>query len=418
MILLRYSPVLVALVFIGCAQLSYQEQRDPRPKPAVLHQYELAVVDGLGNHMEGALIEYTLRDGERVIKNDTLTTTFYGVLRVALPVMENPVYSYISTYKSSFEYKVTKAGYSAVSGVLSSDYGDERSFDGPVKRGKVALIRHVEHQYELVVADIDGDYLEGVLIDYTLKDGERVVKNSLFTTSPDGILKETLPVSRDSQHTYVCMYRSSLEYRASIDGYYPVRGVLSSDYGSDLSLDVLPTKTERIEMLTPADYFSEQFASSMSDIVLKSRILAFLDVIILQSMWTESNLITHSIDLVSFKNRDYLRFGFANTNVYNSLKLSKYDVARELFDEVVRKVLSPLNEHIGDSDLFFGYDLRVLGYTKDFADEYSFAKAIEFRFMIPEEIARKYKSKDISGQRLLDSSIILMDDERIELKLQ
>lgn len=83
--------------------------------------------------------------------------------------------------------------------------------------------------------------------------------------------------------------------------------------------------------------------------------------------------------------------------------------------------MNPLNDHISNPKMFYGYDLKVIGYTKNFADkysEYSAGTPIEYRFMIPEDIVRKYKNKDISGQVVLDSSIILMDDERIELKLQ
>jgi len=109
---------------------------------------------------------------------------------------------------------------------------------------------------------------------------------------------------------------------------------------------------------------------------------------------------------------------FTNINVYNSLKLDKYDIGNRLFDEVVRRVLSPLNEYIADSDLFYGYDLTVIGHTKSFADEYVAAEPVEYRFIIPESIVRQYKNKDITGQQVLDASVILMDDERIELKLQ
>jgi hypothetical protein len=38
--------------------------------------------------------------------------------------------------------------------------------------------------------------------------------------------------------------------------------------------------------------------------------------------------------------------------------------------------------------------------------------------MMPESVVRKYKNKDITGQDLLNQSIILMDADRIELKLQ
>ena len=70
------------------------------------------------------------------------------------------------------------------------------------------------------------------------------------------------------------------------------------------------------------------------------------------------------------------------------------------------------------SELFYGYDLSVTGHTKSFAEETAVSEDIEYRFMIPESIVSKYKDKDISGQQVLDSSIILMDDERVEFRLQ
>lgn len=85
---------------------------------------------------------------------------------------------------------------------------------------------------------------------------------------------------------------------------------------------------------------------------------------------------------------------------------------------MVRKVLSPLNEHIAKTDQFYGYDITVVGYTRNFIDKNASETPITFRFMIPEKIVRQYKNKDISGQQVLDASVILMDDERIELKLQ
>ncbi|MCK4794214.1 MAG: hypothetical protein KAV87_61370, partial [Desulfobacteraceae bacterium] len=103
---------------------------------------------------------------------------------------------------------------------------------------------------------------------------------------------------------------------------------------------------------------------------------------------------------------------------YNALRLNKYDIAKTLFDEVVRKALNPLNSHISDPTQFYGYDINIIGYTKSFTDEYSIPTSIEYRFIMPQATIRNYKDNDISGQDLLNESIILMDDERIELKLQ
>ena len=161
-----------------------------------------------------------------------------------------------------------------------------------------------------------------------------------------------------------------------------------------------------------------EFSSRISDAKLKSRILSFIDLIILQGRVTESLLEMHSINLAGFKGNSYLQFKFTNVNVYNSLKLDKYDIGKRLFDEVIRKVLTPLNEHIGNSKLFYGYDLTLVGNTKSFTEDYATPKQIEYRFLIPGKTVSLYKDKEITGQQVLDSSVILMDDERIELKLQ
>jgi hypothetical protein len=84
----------------------------------------------------------------------------------------------------------------------------------------------------------------------------------------------------------------------------------------------------------------------------------------------------------------------------------------------IRKILNPLNNAISSPNAFYGYDLVIYGYSKSFADESSHPDKIEYRFLMPQDAVRKYKEKDISGQQLLDASVILMNDERIELKLQ
>jgi len=274
---------------------------------------------------------------------------------------------------------------------------------------------NVTHQYKLSIVDVDGNPLAGVKVDYELKDNKRLVESGSYVTKSDGIVSASLIVTPDPQLTYSTFYSSEFDYKASKDGYYPKSGTLSK-FATDSKYK--PPESETITLIRPIDYFNKEFTSTLSDVELKTRISSFIDLIILQGLITESVLETHSVNLVQFKGNSYLQFKFTNINVYNSLKLNKYDIGKRLFDDVIRKVLSPLNEYIGNSKLFYGYDITVIGYTKSFADEYATAMPIEYRFMIPEKIVRQYKNKDISGQQVLDASVILMDDERIELKLQ
>jgi len=225
----------------------------------------------------------------------------------------------------------------------------------------------VQHQYELLVADVDGNPLEGVTIEYTLKDGDRIVKSGSYTTTPDGLLRISLNVTTDPAYTYITTYKSKFEFEATKDGYYSKNGSMSSEYGQEYSYSK-PVEKSKITLIRPIDYFDKKFASTLSDAKLKTRILSFIDLIILQGLVAESVLETQSINMVPFKGNSYLQFKFTNLNVYNSLKLDKYDIGKRLFDEVIRKVLSPLNEYIGDSNLFYGYDITVIGHTKSFAN--------------------------------------------------
>lgn len=182
------------------------------------------------------------------------------------------------------------------------------------------------------------------------------------------------------------------------------------------SIDEYVTLTLKFEQ--PLDYLNQDFALSGEGTKLKSKIIGFVDVLLVESLLLKTNLERRSINLIEFKNEKYLTMKFSNNIVYNSLKSDKYEIAKIQFDEVLRKILSPLNNTISDPVLFYGYDIIVTTYTQDFLNKGETLEKIEYRFLIPQEIVRKYKNKDITGQNLLDNSFILLDDERIQLKLQ
>lgn len=275
----------------------------------------------------------------------------------------------------------------------------------------------ITHSYEIAVLDVDGKPLEGAVVQYTLKNLDSVIKDTVVVTSASGKVSASVRATPDPKYSYTTFYCSEMKYKITREGYYSQSGTALSVYNGK-SRVFKPLETETVTLLKPTDYFRPAFLSSAKGQATKVKILGFIDLLLLQSLLADSYLETQTIDLVTFKEKEYLAFVFNNTNVYNSLKLNKYDIAKTLFDEVIRKVLNPLNDYLGDSEGFFGYDLTVWSHTKSFADEYASSKKIIYRFLIPNEIVKKYKLKDISGQQVLDASIILMDDERIDLKLQ
>jgi len=93
----------------------------------------------------------------------------------------------------------------------------------------------IQHQYEFSVVDVDGSPLEGVNIEYTIRDRGSVIENSSNTTSSDGILSRGLNATMDPDYSYLKRYKSRFDFIAKKDGYYSKSGTMSSTYGEEYS---------------------------------------------------------------------------------------------------------------------------------------------------------------------------------------
>jgi hypothetical protein len=271
-----------------------------------------------------------------------------------------------------------------------------------------------KHIYSFTIQDINGNSIEGVKVSYQLKNKEEIVKDTSIITSKTGIVSDFVYATASGSFY---RYKSELIYEIKKSGYFTQRGSFNSDNFPNTA-ETKEQKNGLIILIKPVDYIKDSFILSSKGEELKIKILGFIDVLLLRSLLSDSYLETQSINLIDFKENKYLTFKFVNTNSYNSLRQNKYDIGKTLFDEVIRKILNPLNENLGKSKEFYGYDLTVVGHTKSFADKYAIDQKVLYRYMIPREIVEQYKNKDISGQQVIDASIILMDDERIDLKLQ
>lgn len=138
----------------------------------------------------------------------------------------------------------------------------------------------------------------------------------------------------------------------------------------------------------------------------------------LESILNQSDLKLHGVRMQEFKGKRYLTFELNSDNVFNSLKLDRYAIGKAVFDETVRKTLNPLNNKISDPKLFYGYNIIVNTKMKNFSKEYDLGDKLKYEFMMPQTAVHSYKNKDISGQKLIDESIVILNDERIDLKFQ
>lgn len=297
-----------------------------------------------------------------------------------------------------------------------------------------------EHNYEITVVDSFNKPVKNAKVAYKAFDiinhkdvlktnGIEVLQSHKDEVGHNlNVFRYKVVAIPDNSYTTWVDYKTKLILEVAADSYYSKIITLQSDYGTlqkatsaapekDISTNNGVVKAV-VKLDSINDYFGPGLLILNKNYELKQKIYNFVDDIKIQSYLSDVYLKKHSIDLSQFKGNKYVKFEFNSEIVYNSLKLNKYDIAKTLFDEVIRKMLNPLNDHIYDVRLFYGYDLIVVGKTKDFSGRTATTKQIVYRFYIPGNVAKSYKEKDITGQQLIDKSIVLMDDERIDLKLQ
>lgn len=275
------------------------------------------------------------------------------------------------------------------------------------------------HNYELLINDSAGRPLDGAHVSWTISGP---VKNQTdeCTTDSQGTCRLVVRPYTERQSPGALF--SKVLYSASKPGYFSGSGEFSSFFGSSRSPYTEFAKNNPVKnsivLYNPADYVAEELLNSAVDRELREQTLKFISLIRLQALIVDAEVTLRGASTSNFKGKKYFQMKINTTTSYNSLKLDKYGIAKRLFDDSIRKILNPLNENISNPKTFFGYDLIIYGYTKSFAEKYGSPEKIEYRFLIPQNVVKQYKDKDISGQQLLDGSVILMNDERIDLKLQ
>jgi hypothetical protein len=277
----------------------------------------------------------------------------------------------------------------------------------------------VIHTYELVVKDSSAQPIEGAFVTYTYTTRQEYGKTASpkveCTTDASGLCKMRAGILLNTKVWE--RFTTILNYSISKTGFYSNSGTLSASGSTRFYANESPTKGV-VTIYKPTDYLSKAFAASAVDRDLRDQALQFMSLIRMQSLIVDADMMLRGMGISSFKSKKYFQMKINTTTNFNSLKLDKYAIGKRLFDDSIRKILNPLNENISNPKSFYGYDLTIYGYTKSFANEYVSPEKIEYRFLIPQYTVRRYKDKDISGQQLLDASVILMNDERIELKLQ
>lgn len=365
----------------------------------ILYKYEIEVLDKDGNPVEDANIDYDIREGRKTIAHKVIRTQNDGIFKD-----EVKAYKKLGVY---LWYSITKMGYCDEVGKITSlgksSGGDTNLVSEQIYLNKATF---AYSQFNLKVFGLNKKPVQDVWIDYDLLyKGKNIISDNGLT-GENGVyidsIKYNLCQKMGSSH--------KLKLNISKDGYYPTDTTAQFRRGGFGNL--------QMTMISRTDYIHPLLLKNEFTKGLVSNVLAFIDLVILRSLLSDCILEYYSVNVKDFKNKAYITFKFDNKVVYNSLRLNKYDIAERLFDEVVRKILNPLNKNLGDSKLIYGYSLNIKAATKSFTDEDAISETLIYDFYLPQDEVKSYKNLDITGQQLLDKSIILQNGERIGLKLQ
>ncbi|WP_198086994.1 hypothetical protein [Variovorax sp. E3] len=272
----------------------------------------------------------------------------------------------------------------------------------------------VIHKYRIVPTDITKNLLPGVALKYTISknDGPAGPERDCQINS-EGVCEISLyvPLRLFSGGP---PYVSSIVYFARKDGFFMAAGRVSSSYGGAVTTAEVAQK--RITLYRAPDYLSPGFLNTSTDRELRDQSLKYVGLLRVENELADAELVPGSIGVESFKGKKYLRADIEHQLLFNRRLLTKYDMGKRIFDDTIRKILTPLNDNFSNPKLFHGYDLHVAAVMSNGKE--APVEPIRFRFLMPQDAVKRYKNQDISGQQLLDASILLMDDERIDLKLQ
>lgn len=279
---------------------------------SIEHTYELQVVDIDDTPISEAMVEFYVKssdeDKEDTLENsiaymsytDSAYTDSEGKFLKKLLISKTHSQLASNAHDDTFfRYKVTKKGYSSKIGVLSCTSSFLQTTKG-VQLQLLSIMQSDQGDCCMIGDKIlyEGDSIEGFKVSQI---GDSFVK--LETSDGEIVLNQDGSFHSDFQQHNVTKHEM---------------------------------KSEKVRLIHLNDYFKTNFLSSKIGIELKDKILPLIEQRIFESL-TDCHMETRSIDLLIYKGKKYLRFKFVSDKVYNALRLNKYDIAKTLFDEVVRK---------------------------------------------------------------------------------
>jgi hypothetical protein len=297
---------------------------------------------------------------------------------------------------SHIEAQVTKVGY------IPSDFVVDRQGDKPRDDGLRVILQPTQQSFlaKFKTIDLAGRPLAGVRIVGKLP---RYGVDFECSTDSTGMCEQNVKYEAADRIAL------TMNVEASTVGRYVQKSTQAPQFGQ-AAIDY------SFILDQPVDYLCSTMKVPASGALVK-QMTAWVDHLRLRALIQDTVVSHGDFCTSSFKNKKYASVKLAHTSVFNSLKLNPYQIGVRLFDDVVRKMLDAVAPAVASFPLD-GYEIGVRTATGDASEKYADQKTLYYQFYLPKKMVQSYKNKDITGQQLISASVILLNDERIDLRLQ
>ncbi|NMB81813.1 MAG: hypothetical protein GYA14_08345, partial [Ignavibacteria bacterium] len=359
-----------AILIIPLLILLFQNQNYSQISKPIFVKFKIIVRDEYLKPLKNNLVFCTIYNREdktnqaQIIKEQEYTTNEFGELLDSVKLINKEDSHW---YYGSIYYFVKNESYCLSRGKkIISKYGKNVSDLNKIVEITIDLIKPVPviHSIRFIVQNRLKIPLENasIIISKTVSNGklekDYLITDSLGKANTNIIYEKGFDLCDEKQRNGIS---TLINYSIEKTDYFK--------YSGEKEISLNSTKLEEITLIHPSDYFDKDFWRLHKYSSLREKVHSILDLIMLQSLLKDCILKYDFINIEKFKEKNYISFGFDELNTYNSIKLSQYDIAKTLFDEIIRKMLSHLNMFLSGIKEIDGYNLQITTATKNFLDK-------------------------------------------------
>jgi len=301
------------------------------------------------------------------------------------------------------------------------------------------------HKYKLIIYGADGEPLVGIRVKFIINsdiyEKNRTLLEGEEITDKDGIfsVQAEVPISWDYTGTGldkyykelgIPQYSSILVYQIADSTDYPVMSSLKNCYGglSQYSTNYYDSKDEwyilttnqeqakEIILSKKVDFLKSNFYLSKNAKKYSSAILDLIDEIIKNKTTPNLHLDFYSVGFEELKKQTLLSFSFISDNIYNSSRIKNIQIINDILDENVFEFIKKNNEYIHFDKNNIGLIINILLKIDDFTNDNDKVQTHAIKYLFYNKYLKMYLNKDISRQEFIKNSLILYDEDKIDIQ--